>query len=130
MRRRRYWIITIYTDDQDDKNEKWWNIFSNTWRTNGNSGQIKTKFSVVLANSCIDVTTQQHYSNQRIYSIPQSVVFCPPNVEKAGMWLNVCHVSFHHREISRYWKFFRCFFFPRFPSFIFSFFILVFTFSP
>jgi len=48
-------------------------------------------------------------SKLRIYSIPKSVVFCPSNIERAGKWLNVCHVSLCCRKISRYWKFFRCF---------------------
>jgi hypothetical protein len=89
--------------------------------------EIKIEFLVVLANNRIDVTTTAPYSKQRIYSIPKSVVFCPPNVERAGKWLNVCHVSLCCRNISRYWKFFRCFSLPHFPPFLCPFFIFAFT---
>lgn len=89
--------------------------------------EIKIEFLVVLANSRIEVTTTAAYSKQRIYSIPKSVVFCPPNVERAGKWLNVCHVSLCCRKISRYWKFFRCFSLPHFPPFLCPFFIFAFT---
>lgn len=89
--------------------------------------EIKIEFFVVLNNSRIDVTTTTVNSKQRIYSIPKSVVFCPPNVERPGKWLNVCHVSLCCRKISCYWKFFRCFSFPRIPSFLFPFFIFAFT---
>jgi len=75
-----------------------------------NKSKIKIEFSVILADSRVDVTTIMIADSRlRIYSIPKSVVFCPPNIERAGEWLNVCHVSLCCRKISRYWKFFRCF---------------------
>jgi hypothetical protein len=66
----------------------------------------------MFANSRIDITIMVADLKLRIYSIPKSVVFCLSNIERAGKWLNVCHVSLCCRKISRYWKFFRCFSFP------------------